>query len=343
MIRIGVIGSSNIAERRMIPAILKESSFKYVGVAISTKEEMGFTGTDEEFESVRQHKIEKANRFKESFGGNVYESYGSLLTEKNVDAVYIALPPALHFQWAKKAINNKKHILLEKPFTINENLTRELIDAAKKNDVAVIENYGFCYHKQMSIIKETINEGVIGDIRLVRATFGFPHRDNTDFRYDKELGGGALLDAGGYTVKAATAILGLDLDVTSSSSIITEGHGVDMMGSATLMRKDGVCAQLAYGMDNYYRNELEIWGSKGLIMAPRIFTAPDGFEASVIIKDGQNSIEKTASDDQFQKIVSKFEECIISKTIREAIMKEILVQGTLVEKTRTMNNSNKTL
>ena len=78
-------------------------------------------------------------------------------------------------------------------------------------------------------------------------------------------------------------------------------------------------------------------------MAPRIFTAPDGFEAPVIIKDGQNSIEKTASDDQFQRIVSKFEECIISKTIREAIMKEILVQGTLVEKTRTMNNSNKTL
>ena len=120
MIRIGVIGSSNIAERRMIPAILKESSFEYVGVAISTKEEMDFTGTDEEFEPVRLHKIEKANRFKETFGGKVYNSYESLLTDEDVDAIYIALPPALHYKWAKKAINNKKHVILEKPFTVKK-------------------------------------------------------------------------------------------------------------------------------------------------------------------------------------------------------------------------------
>ncbi|MBR3251917.1 MAG: Gfo/Idh/MocA family oxidoreductase [Erysipelotrichaceae bacterium] len=340
MIRIGVIGSSNIAERRMIPAILKESSFEYAGVAISTKDEMDFTGTDEEFEPIRLHKIEKANRFKETFGGKVYNSYESLLTDKDVDAVYIALPPALHYQWAKIAINNKKHVILEKPFTVKRDLTEDLIDNAKKNDVAVIENYGFCYHKQMNIIKETIDNGIIGDIRLVRATFGFPHRDNKDFRYDKELGGGALLDAGGYTIKAATTILGLGLDVTSSSSIITEGHEVDMMGTTTLMRKDGVCAQLSYGMDNYYRCELEIWGSKGLVMAPRIFTAPDGFEAQVIIKDGQNTIEKTASDDQFQRIVSKYEECINSKTIRESIMNEIIIQSSLIEKVREINSEN---
>ena len=154
------------------------------------------------------------------------------------------------------------------------------------------------------------------------------------------MGGGALLDAGGYTIKAATTILGLELDVTSSSSIITEGHEVDMMGTTTLMRKDGVCAQLSYGMDNYYRCELETWGSKGLIMAPRIFTAPDGFEALVIIKDGQNTIEKTASDDQFQRIVSKFEECINSKIIRESIMNEIIIQSSLIEKVREINSEN---
>ena len=341
MIRIGVIGSSNIAERRMIPAILKESSFKYIGVAISTKEEMGFTGSDEELDPLRLHKIEKANRFKESFGGKVYNSYESLLTDKDVDAVYIALPPALHYQWAKIAINNKKHVILEKPFTVSKELTEDLIDCAKKNDVAVIENYGFCYHEQMSVIKETIDSGIIGDIRLVRATFGFPHRDSKDFRYDKELGGGALLDAGGYTIKAATAILGLDLDVVSSSSIVTEGHEVDMIGTTTLMRKDGVCAQLSYGMDNFYRCELEIWGSKGLIIAPRIFTAPDGFEAPVIIKDSQNTIEKTASDDQFKKIVMMFERCINDKLTRDNIMNEIAVQSVLVEKTRIMDYSNK--
>ena len=339
MIRIGVIGSSNIAERRMIPAIKKESSFAYAGVAISTKDEMGFIGTDEEFYPIEKNKKEKAERFKEMFDGIIYDSYESLLTDKSVDAVYIALPPALHFKWAKKAINNKKHVLLEKPFTVNEKLTKQLIEDAKKNDVAVIENYGFCYHEQMSIIKEAINKGLIGDIRLVRAAFGFPHRDNKDFRYDKELGGGALLDAGGYTIKAATSLLGPDLTVVSSSNITTKGHEVDMVGTTTLMRKDGICAQLAYGMDNSYRCELEIWGSKGYIMAPRIFTAPDRFEAPVIIKDAQNTIEKKAIDDQFEKMVMKFEECINSTEERGVIMKEISVQSHLIQKVSDINKT----
>ncbi len=335
MIRIGIIGSSNIAERRMIPAILKESSFAYVGVAISTKEEMGFRGSDEEFESVFKNKLEKANRFKDSFGGEIYNSYDSLLNDESVDALYIALPPELHYKWAQKAINKRKHIILEKPFTTERIYTEQLIQDARKNDVAVIENYGFIYHDQFSLIKQTISDGIIGDLRLIRATFCFPHRDNMDFRYNKELGGGALLDCGGYTIKAATSLLGLDLDVASSCGIVTEGHEVDIFGTATLTRKDGVCAQLHYGMDNYYRCELEVLGSKGLILAPRVFTAPDGFEAPVIIKNGQEAEEKRVGDDQFRKIVTMFEKCINSKEIREKIMQEILVQSSLIEKVRS--------
>ncbi|MBP3720039.1 MAG: Gfo/Idh/MocA family oxidoreductase, partial [Clostridia bacterium] len=115
MINIGVLGTSGIAERRMIPAIRKDGTFRYAGTAYSTREEMGFQGTDGEFEPLLARKLEKAARFQSSFGGKIYEGYRSLLEDPGVEAVYIALPPALHFRWASEALRRGKHVLLEKP------------------------------------------------------------------------------------------------------------------------------------------------------------------------------------------------------------------------------------
>ena len=107
-----------------------------------------------------------------------------------------------------------------------------------------------------------------------------------------------------------------------------------MLGMVTVQRRDGICAQLAYGMDHAYRCELEIWGSKGIIIAPRAFTAPDGFEAPVCLKQGQEIQEKRAADDQFQRVVSFFELCIRDQIVRERVMEEILLQGRLTDQVR---------
>ena len=337
MIRIGVMGTSSIAERRMIPAIQKEASFKYAGCATSTREEMGFTGSEEAFAPVMEKKREKAARFQAAFGGTFYESYEALLADPDVDAVYIALPPALHFRWISAAIRYGKHVIAEKPFTTSARDTAELVAAARNRNISLIENYGFRYHTQMDIIQEMLESGAIGDLRLVRATFGFPHREKTDFRYNKALGGGALLDCGGYTIKAATAILGSDTEVTAAQSVIPEGYEVDLFGSVMMKNGKGICAQLSYGMDQYYRCELEIWGSRGLITAPRIFTAPDGFPAPISLKQGNIAEEKTACDDQFQRIVRQFEKSIRSNAVREQLMEEILLQGRLIEQVRGLS------
>ena len=334
MIKIGVLGTSSIAERRMIPAIRKEASFAYAGVAASTKEEMGFPGSDLDFLPLLEKKREKAARMQQTFGGRIYDSYTDLLKDPDVNAVYIALPPALHFRWIRAALQQGKHVLAEKPFTTRETEATELITLARRSNLAMIENYGFCYHGQMELIRNLIAGGAVGELRLVRATFGFPHRESSDFRYRRDLGGGALLDCGGYTLKAATTILGPETEVLSAVSIQPDGYEVDLFGSVMARNQEGICAQLSYGMDHAYRCELEIWGSKGLIIAPRIFTAPDGFPAPVCLKTAQGTEEQTVSDDQFQRIVSRFGTCMQSERVREQVLEEILLQSRLTERVR---------
>ena len=334
MIRIGVLGTSGIAERRMIPAIRKDASFQYAGAAWSTAEEMGFEGTASDFEPLLLRKREKAARFQQSFGGETWEGYRTLLARPEIDAVYIALPPALHCRWAWEALTAGKHVLLEKPFTTREEDTRKLVGLARKNGLAVTENYGFPYHAQMEIIRAWMAEGAIGELRQVRATFGFPHRGANDFRYDRALGGGSLMDCGGYTVRAATAVLGKDVEVLAAAAGKTGGADVDLFGSALLRHKGGVPALLSFGMDHDYRCELELWGSKGTVTASRIFTAPDGFPAPVVLKTAKGTETRTAADDQFLKILRRFAGCVDSEREREEEAREILLQSGLTEQIR---------
>lgn len=295
-IRLGILGTSEIAFRRFLPALKKHSEFEYIGVA--------------------SRNIEKTKLFVESYGGKGYSSYDELLQDKNIDAVYISLPPALHFEWGKKALQAGKHILMEKPFCVNLQQTEELIELAKERNLAVHENYMFMYHKQLTKIKEIIDSGYLGKIRLYRIAFGFPMREKNDFRYNKELGGGALLDCGGYTLKLANYLLG-DTTKVVCSNLVKEDFEVDLYGNATLQNDKGITAQVSFGMDNAYKCELEVWGSKATLKAPRIFTAPDNFDVNLEFIDN-NGIKNinVGIDNQFYNSIDYLKKCIIDSSIR---------------------------
>lgn len=255
-----------------------------------------------------------------------------LISSDDIDAVYIPLPPALHFTWAKKALENGKHILLEKPFTTSLHDTDELLSIARKNELAVHENYMFVYHSQLEWIRDKLAEGVIGDVRLIRIDFGFPFRGANDFRYDKSLGGGALLDCGGYTLKLAGYFLGDTAEITACTKNFKEGFEVDIYGSATLTNKDNLTAQVSFGMDNSYRCSLDIWGSKGSISTDRILTAPVGFEPTVIISQGnEKQVFRLPPDDTFKKSIEHFADCILSDSERVSHYNDIFSQSRLMD------------
>ena len=337
-VRIGIICPSEIAYRRFMPAIQKCGYAEYAGVAHANEKE--WFGDETVDSLVIENEVRKARLFADMYGGKVYDSYESLLASPDVDAVYLPLPPALHFQWARTALENGKHVFLEKPFTSSMRDTDELLKLAEAENLAVHENYMFVFHRQIEEIKEIIGSGRIGDVRLYRIAFGFPQRAKNDFRYNKDLGGGALLDCGGYTLKLAAMLLGDTAQVVYSRLNGISGFEVDMYGSAALVNDAGVTAQVAFGMDNGYKCELEVWGSKGSVYTGRILTAPDGLVpvAEVRTESGTEKVS-LSSDDAFEKSISFFCECVNDINVRKENYATILKQARLVDKVQ--NNGGK--
>lgn len=310
--KLGILGTAEIAFRRFLPALQQCSDITYAGVA--------------------SRNPEKGKPFQEQFGGVIYDSYDALLADDCIDAVYVPLPPALHYEWGKKVLLAGKHLFMEKPFTTSVAQTAELLELAEEKGLAVHENYMFLYHSQLDWIREQAAAGAIGELRLIRASFGFPFRGNVDFRYDKALGGGALLDCGGYPVRLATELLGGDVKVIASRLNQGRGLDVDVYGSVTLENECGQAAQIAFGMDNSYQCDLELWGSTGCLRTGRIFTAPAGFAPTVTIQSqaGVQSFE-LAADDSFRNSIEKF--CSLTKDaqLRPQAARRIALQSELVE------------
>lgn len=333
MIRIGIICPSEIAFRRFLPSLKHAEGFQYVGVAIANKEE--FAGATK---GILTKELDKAQKFVGTYGGKIFEGYEALVSSDEIDAVYLPLPPALHFKWAEKALLNGKHVFVEKPSTTCLKDTQRLVELAKGRNLALHEDYMFVYHNQLESINDIVRSGEIGDVRLYRITFGFPRRDACDFRYNKTLGGGALLDAGGYTMKYATTLLGMSGKLIAATANYLPDFEVDMYGSATMVNEEGVVAQLAFGMDNDYKCDVEIWCSKGTLISSRVLTAPAGFVPTCTIKRNQEyETRYLPTDDAFLKSIQRFELCIKDDLARRENFELIEHQETLVEDFRELS------
>lgn len=335
-IRIGVLGPANIALRRTIPAIIKSEKCEFAGVAVASygERELGIAAKyklnkDDPSDISRK----KAENIVKTYGGIIYDSYMAMIKSEDVDAIYIALPPALHSTWGELALKNNKHVFMEKPFTVSMNSTGVLVELAKERNLAIAENFAFIYHKQLEEIKAIIESGRIGDIRLIRSNFGFPHRDKDDFRYNKDLGGGALLDCGCYTIKLAQMLLGTDVKIEYSRLYSSKDESVDIYGVIEAVNDKGVPAQLSFSMDQQYCCELEVWGSKGCISSPRIYTAPDELSVDIRINTGvDTNVISVPAEDQFKKSVDSFADMINNPICRNNSYEEIINQGRLLER-----------
>jgi len=316
---VGIICPSEIAFRRFLPSLQKVRELTFSGVAIASPEEwVGDGKVTEKTLTIIENERKKAQNFIDNYGGKIYESYQTLITSPEIDIVYLPLPPALHFKWAKMALENGKHAYVEKPFTTNLQDTRELIAIAKENKLVVHENYMFIFHRQLQAVQDLIASGEIGKVRQYRVSFGFPRRAANDFRYNKALGGGALLDAGGYCMKYASWLLGDSARLVCANSYFEPEFEVDIFGSCTMINDEGIVVQMSFGMDCDYKCELEAWGSSGTLTTGRILTAPDGLEPDMVIKHNQEFItKKLPADNAFEKSIRRFYDCLTKDAIRE--------------------------
>jgi predicted dehydrogenase len=342
-LRIGILGPSEIAIRRFMPALAKVAGLEFAGVAVASSQERAASGASESndtprnvpyplSDSIVEASQKKASVFAERYGGNIYPGYEALIHDDTVDVIYVPLPPALHFIWGKAVLNAGKHLFLEKPFTTRLDNTQSLLALARKQNLTVHENYMFEYHSQISWLIDFIHNREIGDIRLIRIDFGFPFRGASDFRYSKSLGGGALLDCGGYTVKLATLLLGPTTQLVTSQLNCVDGFEVDLFGSASLKNDDGLVAQVSFGMSNDYRCSIDVWGSTGSVLSKRILTAQPGFSPTMLVShNGETREIELDEDDSFKNSIEYFLRCIDDSNLRRASYASIEFQASLVE------------
>ena len=313
-IKIGIIGCASVAERHMIPAIKAIHDLELMAVASRTKE--------------------KADNFANKFSCEPIVGYTRLLEREDIDAVYIPLPNGLHEEWIMKSLKKNKHVLVEKSLTTDYISALGIINEARSRQLLVMENFMFKYHPQHAFVKKLIRDGEIGEIHFFRSDFGFPPRDKNDIRYNKNLGGGALLDAGSYVVKAAQLFLGPDLILGSAFLKYESRLGVDTYGGAIFKNKKDQIAHVSFSFDNFYQCSYSIWGSKGKITADRAFTPPPNFAPTILLEKQDHRQEFILKpDNHFTKILREFYRAVEEKDF-DRHWEDALTQASLLDQIR---------
>jgi len=190
-------------------------------------------------------------------------SYEAVLADPDVDAVYVALPNALHVEWATRALEAGKHVLVEKPFSTRPEEVEATFDLAEREGLVLTEAFMYRHQPQAKRLKELVDEGAIGELRLVRAQFSFNLTRTVDVRLDAELGGGALLDVGAYCVNVSRLVAG-EPEVVHAERVVGP-TGVDLRFAGVMRFPGDVLGHFDCGFDLPRRHEVEVAGSEGLL------------------------------------------------------------------------------
>ncbi|MGY1438530.1 Gfo/Idh/MocA family protein [Streptomyces reniochalinae] len=314
-LRLAVLGCAEFAWRNTLPAVRR---------------------TDEVLLTVLGSRDgAKAARYAEEFGGEPVEGYGKVLERHDVDAVYIALPTGLHHAWARRALEAGKHVLVEKPLATGLAQTEDLVEEAVRRGCWLTDGFQFPHHGQHAQVRQFVDEGGIGEPRFFTAAFGIPPRPPGDVRHEADLGGGALLDVGVYTVRAARMFLGEDLTVRGSTLRMDTARGVDLGGSALLCSGGGVPAQLSFSFETSYRSSYALWGSEGALTLERAFTPPPAFRPTLLVRRGNDTQELPLTpDDQPAQLMRAFARAVREGASMTAHGEELRRQAALVDDIR---------
>ncbi|HHU70563.1 MAG TPA: Gfo/Idh/MocA family oxidoreductase [Clostridiales bacterium] len=227
-----------------------------------------------ELTAIASRNINKAEKFAERF--HIKKSYGSyeeLAKDEEIDVVYIATPHTEHKANGALCIVNNKGVLCEKPFTINKEESQYLIDLAAKHNVFLMEAMWTKFLPVTNTVKNWIREKKIGEVKHIRASFGYntPYDINSRL-YDPYTAGGALLDVGIYPITYACYLLDKLPDSISSSAIIGKSN-VDEQNVIGLQFDNGVLANLSSAIAADTGDDAIIIGDKGKIHIPNFWNA----------------------------------------------------------------------
>lgn len=301
-IRWGVLGNATIARKCVIPAIQKSGNGLVHALATRSPANAG--------EVVGRHGIRR-----------VFDSYDALMDDPAIDAVYIPLPNHLHHPWTLKALSAGKHVLCEKPLACNVQQAREMAERAATSGVLLMEAFMYRFHPRSRQIKQLVDEGAIGKPCLVRSAFCF-HMDadilesGANIRLEPDMGGGALLDVGCYSVSVVRWFMAAE-PIRVQAQAVYHPSGVDVHLVGTLGFAEDRLAVLEASFISALQQTYSIVGSRGAIELPHDAFIP--WEKDAIYtrraqdeEAGEAHIVKGA--DEYQLMVEHFADAVLKKT-----------------------------
>ena len=221
-----------------------------------------------------------------------HASYEAILADPTVDIVYISTPHPQHKEWTLRAAQAKKHILCEKPMGVHHDEAVEMLQSVWENSVFFMEAYMYRCHPQIARTLELIRAGEIGDVRTVTARFGFQATYDLEGRlFNRTLGGGGILDVGGYCTSMARLIAGAaEETVAEPDRVFAVGQigaesGVDEYAAALLLFPRDIVGIISCGLRLQQDNKVRIEGTEGSIVLSTPWTPnPDGGETQIVVQ-----------------------------------------------------------
>ena len=315
-VRFGILGTSRIAKKSAIPAII-----------VSDEAQLVMIGSRD---------ADNARICAEEFGCDGYGTYDEVLASPDIDAVYISLPNSLHEEWAIKAAQAGKHVWCEKPAALTYASAQRMVAACRHNNVRLIEGFMFLYHPQHAKVREIIQSGALGKIISFNGIFSFPMPAPDNIRMNADLGGGVLNDACTYPIRASRMIFETEPESIEGRLTIDPQTGVDIKAEVNLVYPGGILATASAAFEEGYRSTYEVIGSKGRLWLERAYAVPRDMPVKIYVeKDGDVQEITIGPTDQFKLMIDEFcREIRKGDTSTARYEDDLLQQARLLEASR---------
>lgn len=303
-LRWGILGAARVNER-LLPAIIEAPNSQLVAIAS------------------RRAGAAKATleKYAPCHAGNVqcYDDLDTLIADANVEAVYCPMANEEHAEWALKAINAGKHVLIEKPMALKVADIEAIEAAAKKANVKVMEGFMYRFHPQHARIKQLVDSGLIGDVLSVRASYSFLMRQARMYRINRSMaeGGGALWDIGPYAIHSLRWCFGSE-PVSVIAHAKFNVHCADTVMSGVLdFGLDGE-GRARFGhfdisFERSRKSEYEIIGTKGWVKCHAAWVFQNDVPViSWATEDGKYAEERFAPSNHFNLEIEHFSDCVLN-------------------------------
>jgi len=246
-IRWGFLGASWVAATALVPAVSAANNASLFAVASRDPE-----------------------RSRTLNPNKVHQSYEDLISDPDVDAIYISLANHLHLEWATRALNAGKHVLCEKPLATSFIEAKAMADAAAANDRLLVEAVWTRWHPRFERMVELVRNGDLGQLQSIDSAFTFTTTFTENYRLVPEMGGGSLLDVGPYQAHVWAALAPKDATLEIDSATTNIGPtGIDLTTQATATLSDSISVSALTSFEQDEKQSLVIAGSSGRIEFPQ--------------------------------------------------------------------------